>query len=177
MQKPGQYCQHWLTHWELNKMTFCRKYFQMQFHQWKLLGKSAVKLSFIRKCGYYFKVFLHKVDVPQTAIIPIIVLWFKFHLIWFLGVQLTMNHHCLRWTCCLCAVWCQAITWTTDDPVHWCIYLSPGGRFNIKMPSYQYRKSHCGDKTVVRSSYLHNGISYTGKMTSLYWFRPLVSMS
>ena len=23
-------------------------------------------------------------------------------------------------------------------------------RFNIKMPSYQYRKSHCGDKTVVR---------------------------
>ena len=34
----------------------------------------------------------------------------------------------------------------------------PGPRFNIKM-SYQYRKSHCGDKTVVRSSYLHNGIS------------------
>ena len=32
--------------------------------------------------------------------------------------------------------------------------------------SYQYRKSHCGDKTVVRSSYLHNGISYTGKMSS-----------
>ena len=33
--------------------------------------------------------------------------------------------------------------------------------------SYQYRKSHCGDKTVVRSSYLHNGISYTGKISSL----------
>ena len=44
-----------------------------------------------------------------------------------------------------------------------------GPWFNIKMPSYQYRKSHCGDKTVVRSSYLHNGISYTGKMSSLYW--------
>ena len=42
-------------------------------------------------------------------------------------------------------------------------------RFYIKMSSYQYRKSHCGDKTVVRSSYLHNGISYTGKMSSLYW--------
>ena len=41
--------------------------------------------------------------------------------------------------------------------------------FNIKMSSYQYRKSHCWDKTVVRSSYLHNGISYTGKMSSLYW--------
>ena len=43
--------------------------------------------------------------------------------------------------------------------------------FNIKIPSYQYRKSHCGNKTVIRSSYLHNGISYTGKMTSLYWIR------
>ena len=37
------------------------------------------------------------------------------------------------------------------------------------MSSYQYRKSHCGDKTVVRSSYLHNGISFTGKISSLYW--------
>ena len=41
---------------------------------------------------------------------------------------------------------------------------------------YQYRKSHCGDKTIVRSSYLHNGISYTGKMvSSLYWINPLLS--
>ena len=39
------------------------------------------------------------------------------------------------------------------------------------MTSYQYRKSHCGDKTIWRPSYLHNGISYTGKMTSLYWIR------
>ena len=48
------------------------------------------------------------------------------------------------------------------------------GWFNIKMPSYQYRKSHCGDKTIFRPSYLHNGISYTGKTTSLYWIRALV---
>ena len=41
------------------------------------------------------------------------------------------------------------------------------------MSSYQYRKSHCGDKTILRPSYLHNGISYTGKMTSLYWIRVL----
>ena len=33
--------------------------------------------------------------------------------------------------------------------------LSSGPWFNIQMPSYQYRKSHCGDKMVVRSSYLH----------------------
>ena len=50
-----------------------------------------------------------------------------------------------------------------------------GPWFNIKMTSYRYRKSHCGDKTVVRSSYLHNGISYTGKMTSFYWIRAQVS--
>ena len=52
----------------------------------------------------------------------------------------------------------------------WC----PGGWFNVKMASYQYRKSHCGDKTILRPSYLHNGISYTGKMPSLYWIRALV---
>ena len=43
-----------------------------------------------------------------------------------------------------------------------------GPWFNINMPSYQYRKFHCGDETIVRSSYLRNGISYTGKMSSLY---------
>ena len=53
--------------------------------------------------------------------------------------------------------------------------LMTWARFNIKMPSYQYRKSHCGDKTVVRSSYLHNGISYTGKTTSLHWIRSLLT--
>ena len=54
-------------------------------------------------------------------------------------------------------------------PGAWTFRSRPGPWFNIKMSSYQYRKSHCGDKTVVRSSYLHNGISYTGKMSSLYW--------
>ena len=48
-----------------------------------------------------------------------------------------------------------------------------GDLINIKMSSYQYRKSHCGDKTILRPSYLHNGISYTDKMTSLYWIRAL----
>ena len=44
-----------------------------------------------------------------------------------------------------------------------------GGWFNIKMSSYQYRKSHSGVRTILRPSYLQNGISYTGKMRSLYW--------
>ena len=57
---------------------------------------------------------------------------------------------------------CLVMNWQQKEPGPW---------FNIKMSSYQYRKFHCGDKTVVRSSYLHNGISYTGKMSSLYWIR------
>ena len=51
-----------------------------------------------------------------------------------------------------------------------------GPWFNIKVTSCQYRKSHCGDKTILRPSYLHNGISYTGEMTSLYWIKAQVSM-
>ena len=44
----------------------------------------------------------------------------------------------------------------------------PGPQSNIKMSSYQYRKSRCVDKTILRQSYLHNGISYTGKMIYMY---------
>ena len=57
-----------------------------------------------------------------------------------------------------------------------CIWLNwPGGRINVKMWSYQYRKSHWGDKTILRPFYLHNGISYTGKKTYLYWIRALAT--
>ena len=52
------------------------------------------------------------------------------------------------------------------SPVVWPgTLLKCGTRFNIKM-SFQHGKCHCGDKTVIRSSYLHNGISYTGKTAS-----------
>ena len=50
-----------------------------------------------------------------------------------------------------------------------------GTWFKIKMSSvtsYQYRKPHCGDKTVLRSSYLHNGNSYLDVMASLYQMGP-----
>ena len=60
-----------------------------------------------------------------------------------------------------------------DDLYSLLVIETPGPWFNIKMSSYQLWKYHCGDKTVVRSSYLHNGISYTGKMWSLYWTSPL----
>ena len=57
----------------------------------------------------------------------------------------------------------------------WVVLLQlPGPWFIIKMLSYQYRKSHCGDKTILWPSYLHNGISYTGKTTSLYWIGALL---
>ena len=48
----------------------------------------------------------------------------------------------------------------------------PGPWFNTKTPSFQYRESHCGDNTVVRSFYPHNWISYTGKNAFLYWINP-----
>ena len=60
-----------------------------------------------------------------------------------------------------------------DIPYYGCWW--PGGRINIKMSSEQYRKSHCGDKTILRLSYLHNGISYTDKMTFLYWIKALAT--
>ena len=36
---------------------------------------------------------------------------------------------------------------------------SRGDGFSIKMPAYQYEKSHCGDKAILPLSYLQNGIS------------------
>ena len=63
--------------------------------------------------------------------------------------------------------------WPINGTVHATIVakLRTEPWFNTNMLSYQYRKSHCGDKTVVRLSYLHNAISYTGKMTSKFWIR------
>ena len=42
-----------------------------------------------------------------------------------------------------------------------------------RLVTYISKKFHCGDKTILRPSYLHNGISYTGKTTSLYWIMAL----
>ena len=58
-------------------------------------------------------------------------------------------------------------------------FFSPGRHtfrhlFNIKMSSYHYtcRKSHCGDKVVIRLSNLHNGNSYTDMLASWCWISP-----
>ena len=50
--------------------------------------------------------------------------------------------------------------------------MEPGGWFDVKMPPYQYNKSICGDKTILRPSYLHSGISYTEKMTFYIESKP-----
>ena len=49
---------------------------------------------------------------------------------------------------------------------------SQRGSFNIKIRSYKYRKSYCTDKTIIILSYLHNGISYPGNMTSCIVTNP-----
>ena len=61
------------------------------------------------------------------------------------------------------------IFWAVKFRFSWSVI--PGPWFNIKMSSYQYRKSHCGYNTILRPSYLHNGIAYTGKTASSYWIR------
>ena len=58
--------------------------------------------------------------------------------------------------------WCTGIRLRTRSEF--------GPRFNIKLSSHRWEKSHYGDKTVLRSSNIYNKNSYTGKMACcLYW--------
>ena len=57
---------------------------------------------------------------------------------------------------------CVAVSHTADD-------TNARPWLNIMMPPYLCRKFHCGDKTIIKSSYLGNGISYTGKMAPQMW--------
>ena len=70
----------------------------------------------------------------------------------------------------ICAICLLPCTWYYN--VKWYDLLSPWPHLSIKMPSYQYRKSHCGDEMnqmILRPSYLHNKIFYsTGKMSRWY---------
>ena len=55
----------------------------------------------------------------------------------------------------------RGVTSTNSTSVGW---------FNISNhATYLYRDSYYKDETVVRPSYLYNGKSYTGKITSLHW--------
>ena len=43
-----------------------------------------------------------------------------------------------------------------------------GGWFNMKMPSHQHRKFHCGDKAILRPSYLHMCLQRYKEWTHLF---------
>ena len=58
--------------------------------------------------------------------------------------------------CCISSALALEILQSCTKPLMW---------------SYQYGKSQCGDKTVIRSSY-HNDNSDTGNIGSLYWISP-----
>ena len=113
----------------------------------------------------------------ETILFPgqIVLTWFNrkygirvrnyFHV--FYGTDSSDDHLC-RWYLRKHPRWPLHATIRTRE----CVNLIPtisGGWINMKMPFYPHRKSHCGDKTILRPSYLHNCISYTGKTTSLYW--------
>ena len=90
---------------------------------------------------------------PNTHMVPFSIDIVKYVPIWHLASDSRLPDCARAW-------WDVALMQTTR------------ARFDLKMSFCQYRKSHCGDKTIVRSSYLHNGISYICKMASLYWFSP-----
>ena len=66
--------------------------------------------------------------------------------------------------------WFEAHVILLSYELQW-LDLASWGWFNINMPSCQYRKFHCGDKMISWLSYLHNGFSYTGTRTYLYWIK------
>ena len=66
----------------------------------------------------------------------------------------------------LCYRWCIQ----QKDAAH-CVWTS--WLIKYKMPSYQFKNSHCGDKTILRLSYFHNVIFYTGRTISFIGSGPL----
>ena len=54
------------------------------------------------------------------------------------------------------------------------VRVRSGLRFNMNMTSYQYRNSHCGDKTILRPSYLHNGFPILVRWHLYIAFMPLL---
>ena len=54
-----------------------------------------------------------------------------------------------------------------------CFVIRIQGSDSIKMSSHHYMKWNFGDKTVVRSSYLQSGNSYTGDRVSILYPHPM----
>ena len=102
------------------------------------------------------------------------------NLLWSVHVKLSISYGHNTYLDLACCTSIYLNTWFIVAPLYQChplmswrlqksIHKEPGCRFN--MPSYQHRNYHCGDKMILWSSYLHNGIAYTGETISLYWIR------
>ena len=112
---------------------------------------------------YKMAVILQNTFSNTFSWLTIFVFQLKFHINLFPCVQLKVGLH-----------WLQKRLGTEQVTRHYMNEFWPGGWFNIKITPHRHRKSHCGDKMILQPSYLHNGISYTGKTTYLYWIRILV---
>ena len=165
-----------------------------------MTARIIVKLDSWHLPGYYHSWSWTKwPKICRQHLIKINVFWSKFQISFFLCTLLAINHDWLMK--CLgtkrqqikmvallqkfsnalsfkenCNILIEiSLDFATENQFReWSGLEETGLWFNIKMPSYQYRKSHYEDKTILRPSYLHSGISYTGKMTYLYWISALI---
>ena len=127
----------------------------LKFVWWKQISRAWINLYIsLYAVGYNnlsmseITVFSHTSSNEMASIIPdvnfyqwLVMHVYKIFIAWFL----------LGFKC---------IVHYSQEPAYIIMYSShPGAWFNIKMLSYQYRKSHYGDKTILQPSYLHNGIS------------------
>ena len=152
------------TKWPL----FHRQCFEMHFLEWKMYFDS----NFIEVCSKNSKSSLIRITAwRRTGDKPL----HKLMLTQLRNVSL--SYLTLNTLDCFEEYYIHLRFDTCDIKTGQVVDIKPQGTkwpwFNIRMSSYQHRNSHCRDKTILRPSYLHNGISYTGKMTSLYWISPL----
>ena len=81
-----------------------------------------------------------------------------------MGIPMLEIRH--MWDCLIFSLF-----WWHDILILRCplVSVGPGPRFSIKMTSYQYRKSHCGDKTVVFILIQGPGALFINNMIQIQW--------
>ena len=131
----------------------------------KAIGPSDITDNF-SKCHDFEQIIRHCLNISK-----LFHEYLNWNVWWFAANHQT---YCLMiqknflWTLLVCMfffVCFFVLSWSTE-------MMWTAGSWIVMKMSNQYRKSHYGDKTILWPSYLHNGISYTGK-TSLYWIKTL----